>query len=139
MNKVNLRNMPYGVLYEFAPGSYVWRISRPGGTRAGNYLRGMDSYSEYTEVFRLIQNGRRLSCDWSGSLSENPGLYNEDGLDERGCFYIFSYDQDCGATFKQTHDLIKASPELQIQALKDEKRVIASIQSRIEEERRRRY
>ena len=133
MDKTTIKNMPYGQLYEFADGKFVWKIFRVGGTRGGNYLTNLSTISEYIEVFALQGDGS-LACTWSGRLSSNPHLQNEDGLDKDGCFYIFSYDQDCAARFEQKQDLKLAAPEIQIQALDQEKNVISYISDRIREE-----
>ena len=130
MDKVNLKNMESGELYEYADGKYVWKILRAGGTRGGNYVTSMSDVSIYTEVFRTENDGS-LSCGWSGRLNTNPGLYDENGLDEQSCFSIFSYDEDCSAYFKQEKELVKASIELQKQVLEQEKDIITMLEEKI--------
>lgn len=51
--------------------------------------------------------------------------------------YRIVVDADCGARFKQEHDLIKANTNLQLQALRSKKRVIDFIKRRIEESYRK--
>ncbi len=116
--KINMRNMPCGQLFEFAEGQYVWKIIRANGTREGNYSWDTN-LSCYTEVFRQENDGE-LGIVWSGSLTTNPGVYNEDCLDQNGCFSIFSYDQDTHAGFHQDFDLRVAPTELQVKALESE-------------------
>ncbi len=132
---VTIKNMPLGKLYEFSKGRYVWKVQRSYGTREGNYLRAEADPSVYTEVFDL-EDGR-LVPDWSGRLIDNPGLYGENGLDKRGYFSIFSYDQDTSSDFHQDYEqLIPASPSLQQQVEDMESGVLGFIQQKMEERRR---
>ena len=134
---VTIKNMPLGKLYEFSKGRYVWKIQRAHGTREGNYLRVAEDPMVYTEVFSLGKDGK-LRLDWSGRLIENPGVYGENGLNKRGCFSIFSPDQDTAATFGQEFEQLKpASPSLQQQVEDMEKIVLNFIQQKLEEQRRR--
>ena len=123
MDKINLGNMPCGQLFEFAEGSYVWKIVRTNGTREGNYLSNEPDLSICTEVFRIDNDGR-LGVVWSGKLATNPGLFNEQCLDSDGCFSIFSHDQDTSSRFHQDHELEIAPMELQINALESEIEVL---------------
>ena len=132
---VNLRNMPTGKLYEFADGYYIWKIFRVGGTRGGNYLSSLERGDVYTEVFSFGKDGQ-IHCEWSGRLTENPGLYGENGLNNQGCFHIFSYDQDCGRSYKQEKDLAEAPEDLQRQALAEERDVIKYIKLRLDEQKK---
>lgn len=134
---VTIKNMPLGKLYEFSKGRYVWKIQRAHGTREGNYLRVAEDPMVYTEVFRLGKDGK-LWLDWSGRLIDNPGVFGENGLNKRGCFSIFSPDQDTTATFGQEFEQLKpASPSLQQQVEDMEKVVLNFIQQKLEEQRRR--
>ena len=134
---VNIKNMPLGKLYEFADRRYVWKIQRLHGTRSGNYLTVAEDPTVYTEVFDLREDGR-LWPEWSGRLIDNPGLYGEKGLDHRGCFSIFSYDQDTGKDFHQDFESLKpASPSLQQQVEDLETGVLNFIQQKLEEQRSR--
>jgi hypothetical protein len=134
---VNIKNMPLGKLYEFADRRYVWKIQRSHGTRGGNYLRVAEDPMVYTEVFGLGEDGK-LWLDWSGRLIDNPGVYGENGLDKRGCFSIFSPDQDTTSTFGQEFEQLKpASPSLQQQVEDLETGVLSFIQQKLEEQRRR--
>ena len=89
----------------------------------------------YTEVFSFGKDGQ-IHCEWSGRLIENPGLYGENGLDNQGCFDIFSYDQDCGRSYKQEKDLAEAPEDLQRQALAEERDVIKYIKLRLDEQKK---
>lgn len=133
--KINLRNMPCGQLFEYADGKYVWKIMRAHGTRNGNYLSATPDLSKYTEVFRQGNNG--LEPVWSGRLITNPGVYNEECLDQEGCFSIFSYDQDTSSSFHQDFDLKTAPIELQLEALKSEISVLEYTSSLLEEQKGR--
>ena len=126
MDKINLRNMPYGELFKYAENYYVWKIMRANGTREANYLSSEPTLSLFTEVFR-VDNDSNLVAVWSGRLATNPGLYNEEGLDSAGNFSIFSYDQDTSANFHQAQDLEMAPIELQISALQSEIDVLKRI------------
>ena len=130
MDEVNLGNMPQGQLYEYADGCYVWKIMRTNGTRGANYLRTDPEPREYTEVFRMENDGK-LGIVWSGRLETNPGVFNEKCLDSQGRFSIFSYDQDTAARFSQSHELIPAPLELQIDALESEVAVLKHTQEKL--------
>ena len=138
MSKVNLRNMPCGQLYEYSNGLYVWKISRAHATRSGNYLSQDPSPSICTEVFR-IENDGRLGIVWSGELMTNPEIFNEECLDHRGCFSIFSYDQDTSSSFQQNQELKIAPIELQIKALKSEIEVLEYIDTKLKASSSKRY
>ncbi|MBR4262771.1 MAG: hypothetical protein IKQ35_05345 [Bacilli bacterium] len=111
--EVNLKTMPKDVLFQYREDGYVWKRDR-FETRDGNYAN--DTPTTYTEIFKTTNSGD-IKCVWSGSLTDNPGLYGENGLDSENMFHIFSFDQDCGAKFNQTMPLTVAPQELQDQAL----------------------
>ena len=130
MEKVNLKNMPCGQLYEFSNGSYVWKILRAHGTREGNYLSQEPTPTVCTEVFR-IENDGSLGNICSGTLMTNPGVFNEECLDSEGCFSVFSHDQDTSFRFHQDQELNIAPIELQISALKSEIEVLEYINTKL--------
>jgi hypothetical protein len=107
--ETNLRNMPKDVVYQFSENQYVWKRDRYQ-TRNGNY--SSDTPTTTTEIFTIDGLGE-VRCDWSGGLTDNPYLYGENGLNSENCFHIFSWDQDCGASFKQTMPLKVAPQEIQ--------------------------
>ena len=107
--EVNLKTMTKDVLYQFGENQYIWKRDRYS-TREGNY--SSDTPTTTTEIFTVDGTGQ-LQCTWSGGLTDNPYIYGEDGLDQNGTFHIFSWDQDCGANFKQTQPLTVAPQELQ--------------------------
>ncbi len=127
MEETTLRNMPKGQLFEFANDSYVWKITRMV-TRNGNYL---DDKVDFTEVFRMTGDGE-LECVWSGRMSDNESVYNDLGLDSNNSFFIFSYDNDSGASFVQEQDLKKAPAEVQIKALELEKPLISATMNTVQ-------
>ena len=136
MEKINLKNMPYNQLYEFANGYYVWKILRAHGTRNGNYLSNDPTPQECTEVFRK-ENDNSLGIVWSGRLITNSGVFNEECLDSTGCFSIFSHDEDTSARFHQDHKLKIAPLELQREAIEEEKQIVNYIQQRLSEQQKR--
>lgn len=132
MEKINLKNMPCGQLYEYSDGCYVWKVLRAHATRDGNYLTDDPTPRECTEVFGM-QNDGNLGCVWSGQLITNPGVYNEEGLDANGNFSIFSGDLDSVRSFHQEHELVPAPLKCQISALEGEVAVLKDISAALDE------
>ena len=125
MNKVNLKNMPCGQLYEFANKYYVWKILKVVESSREN------SSAIFTEVFKLDDNDR-LSNVWSGQLIVTPDTFNEESLDSREYFSIYNPDQDKTSKFHQEHDLELAPVEFQINALELEVKVLKDVSNRLE-------
>lgn len=130
MENITLKNMPLGKLYEFDDDYYVWKISRIGGTREQKYLFENNHTIEYMEVFLL--DNKLLKCEFSGNYSFDQTFLNDRGLDSDNCFFIFSYDEDCGMEFEQKKDLKEAPITLQKQVLEQERSIIKSINSKLE-------
>ena len=122
--------MPCGQLYEFAKGFYVWKILRTHATRSGNYFSQTPELRICTEVFSLRNDGK-LGNVWSGSLMTNPGVFNEECLDSKGYFSIFSHNQDTSSNFHQDNKLKLAPVELQINALESEIQYLKFINERL--------
>ena len=133
--EVNLKTMPCGQLYEFANGCYVWKIVRTHGTRNANYLNVVPEEVICTEVFTM-QNDGKLGVVWSGKLTTNPGVYNEQCLDANGCFSIFSHDYDTHKDFALEHELTLAPIDIQIQALELEVQVLKYTSEQLKQQQR---
>ncbi len=106
--KITIENMPLDTVYQYGKDCYIWKTKRTS-TRGGNYSSSEEHV--YTEVFDTRKDGT-IYCSCSGNLVTNPGIYKNDGLNDKGCFAIFDYDQDCMYSFAQTMPLALANPSI---------------------------